>query len=449
MVQNAHFHPKVKAKVWDGKIKLFNIMARTLYVGLYDALCEFAKDRDYDIETEDELNETSFSLKEAAELSKSLSPNMDERDYQTQAIAHCIRKGRAVLISPTGSGKSFIIHVLTQYYKKKTLIVCPTIALVHQMAGDMSDYGYEDNIHKITGGVEKNTHELITISTWQSIYKQPKSWFKQFDVIFGDECHEFKAKSLVELMEKTVDCKIKFGFTGTLDDIQVNKLVLEGLFGRPKQVATTRELMDKGFLAQLNIKILLLKYEDSIRNICKELSYDDQEDFVLGHNTRNKFIKNLALSLKGNTIIFFDKVDKHGKILYDMIQNEAGDRKIFYIDGGINGEIRNDIRAEVEKENDAIVVASLGTSARGINIKNLHNMIAAAPGKAKIRILQSIGRGLRLSENGWSTTLFDIADDLSDKQKSNYMLKHLRERVEIYIKEKFPFKLYNIDIKES
>jgi superfamily II DNA or RNA helicase len=331
---------------------------------------------------------------------------------------------------------------------RQTLIIVPTTTLVHQMYSDFEEYGFnsEKYCHKIFSGKDKNTDKPVVITTWQSIYKLRKDWFKKFDVVIGDEAHLFKAKSLTSILEKMEDTEYRFGFTGTLDGTQTHKLVLEGLFGPAQKVISTKELMDSGTLADFKIKILALKYHDEIRKIVSKMDYQAEMDFLVSHEGRNKFIKNLALSLNGNTLLLFQYVDKHGRILEEMIKEEAGDRKVFFIHGGVKGEERDDIRGIVEKENNAIIVASYGTFSTGVNIKNLHSIIFASPSKSKIRNLQSIGRGLRKSDTKDSATLYDIADDLSWKSTSNFTLKHLMERVKIYDEEKFDYKLYSIGL---
>jgi superfamily II DNA or RNA helicase len=316
------------------------------------------------------------------------------------------------------------------------------------MYSDFEEYGFnsEKYCHKIFSGKDKNTDKPVVITTWQSIYKLRKDWFKKFDVVIGDEAHLFKAKSLTSILEKMEDTEYRFGFTGTLDGTQTHKLVLEGLFGPAQKVISTKELMDSGTLAEFKIKILAMKYHDEIRKIVSKMDYQAEMDFLVSHEGRNKFIKNLALSLEGNTLLLFQYVEKHGKILEEMIREEAGDRKVFFIHGGVKGEERDDIRGIVEKENDAIIVASYGTFSTGVNIKNLHSIIFASPSKSKIRNLQSIGRGLRKSNTKDSAVLYDIADDLSWKSTSNFTLKHLMERVKIYDEEKFDYKLYSIGL---
>lgn len=446
-VPGAKFSPAYRNRVWDGKIRLANPLTRLLYCGLLPQLYQFCQSRGYELELDGDFGDTEFSLLEAESFIKKLDPKHQPRDYQIEAFMHGVRKRRALLLSPTGSGKSLIIYLLACYYRTKTLVIVPTTSLVHQMASDFEDYGLPKGmVHKIMSGEEKDTDKPFVVSTWQSIYKLPKKWFQQFNVVIGDEAHLFKAKSLTSILSAMDNCKYRFGFTGTLDGTQTHKLVLEGLFGAVRKVTTTADLMQQKHLAELSIKALVLKYPEEIRKTMCKAEYQAEMDFLVRSDSRNKFIKNLALSLKGNTLLLFQYVEKHGKVLHDMIAQDAIDRKVFFISGEVDGEEREDIRRIIETEKDAIIVASYGTSSTGINIKNLSNVVFASPSKSRVRNLQSIGRGLRTTETKTTATLYDIADDLSWKSSKNHTLLHFVERIKIYNSEKFRYKLYNIDL---
>jgi superfamily II DNA or RNA helicase len=304
-------------------------------------------------------------------------------------------------------------------------------------------------VHVIFGGESKQTDKPIVISTWQSVYDLPKSYFDSFDVIVGDEAHLFKSQSLVKIMTNLVNTKYRFGLTGTLDGSLVNELVLTGLFGPSHKIIDTKDLIDSGKLAAIKVKVLTLTHP---LEECKKLAgstYQDEIQHIISFPPRNKFIRNLALSLKGNTLILYAYVEKHGEILYNLINDKADGRKVFFVHGGVDGEEREAIRAIVEKETDAIIVASYGTFSTGINIKNLHNIIFASPTKSRVRTMQSIGRGLRISDTKDSMTLFDIADNLSNKNKKNYTLNHLIERVKMYSSEGFPYDLHAIKLRSD
>jgi superfamily II DNA or RNA helicase len=299
--------------------------------------------------------------------------------------------------------------------------------------------------HKIYAGKERETDSQVIITTWQSIYKLPKQYFARFNVVVGDEAHQFKSKSLISIMTKLCDAKYRFGFTGTLDGTQIHKWVLEGLFGPSYKLINTDELMQKGHLAKLDIKILLLKHSPN-----KFETFEDEIQYIINHKKRNTLIKNLALDLKGNTLILFGRVESHGLPLFEAINNDAQDtRRVFFVHGGVETEIRENIREITEKENNAIIVASYGTFSTGINIKNLHNVIFASPSKSRIRNLQSIGRVLRKGDNKVKATLYDIADDISYKSQKNYTLNHLVERIKIYNEENFNYDIVNINLKNN
>jgi superfamily II DNA or RNA helicase len=449
-VPGAKFMPAYRNKFWDGKVRLFQVLTGYIYGGLNRYIEEFCKSRNYEIEYLSDFASDEFSIKEAKEFIEKIKPTMQPRDYQLEAFVHAVRERRALMLSPTASGKSFIIYLITRYYAKRTLIIVPTTSLVSQLATDFADYGFQSDryVHRIFAGQDKQTDKPVTISTWQSIYKMPKEYFQKFDVVIGDEAHLFKAKSLTSILTKLDMCMYRFGFTGTLDGSQTHKLVLEGLFGAVRKVTTTAELIDQKHLAEFKIKAIVLSYPDEVRQMITRASdYQAEMDYIVRLDARNKFITNLVLSLEGNTLLLFQFVEKHGKILCDMIRNEAGDRKVFYVSGEVDGEDREEIRRIVEKEKDSIIVASYGTFSTGVNIRNLHNVIFSSPSKSKVRNLQSIGRGLRKSDSKDSATLYDIADDLSWKQKKNYTLLHFMERIKMYNEEKFEYKIYKVNIK--
>ena len=447
-VPGYQFMPAYRNKFWDGQIRLYNTSTQMLYSGLNNYVEIFSKERDYTVEYEYDNSAENFSVAEAKQFIADEKFSMEPRDYQIEAFVDAIRYRRGLFISPTASGKSFIIYMIMRKLLRPTLIIVPTTTLVHQMYSDFQDYGFnsEKYCHKIFSGQDKKTDKPIVITTWQSIYKLRKDFFAKFDVVIGDEAHLFKAKSLTSIMEKMEDTMYRYGFTGTLDGTQTHKLVLEGLFGPAQKVISTKELMDQKHLADFKIKILALKYSDEIRKSVSKLDYQAEMDFLCTHEGRNKFVTNLSLSLNGNTLLLFQYVEKHGRILYEMIKEKAGDRRVFFVYGGVSGEERDEIRHIVEKENNAIIIASYGTFSTGVNIRNLHSIIFASPSKSKIRNLQSIGRGLRKSDTKESAVLYDIADDLSWKSKTNFTLKHLMERVKVYDEEKFEYKLYSIGV---
>ena len=342
-----------------------------------------------------------------------------------------------------------MIYSIVRYYTERNLqilLVVPTTSLVEQMYKDFQDYGWdaESHCHLVYSGREKVDDRPITITTWQSIYKLERKWFEKYDVVIGDEAHLFKSKSLIQIMTKLHTAKYRFGFTGTLDGTQTHKWVLEGLFGPSYKIIRTEELMEKGYLSKLDINCIVLKHPPK-----KFESYEDEIQYLITHEQRNKFITNLALDLKGNTLVLYSRVETHGEILYKEINNKKANesRKVFFVHGGVDAQEREEVRTITELENNAIIVASYGTFSTGINIKNLHNVIFASPSKSRIRNLQSIGRVLRKGNNKVKAVLFDIADDCTHNSKKNYTLNHLIERIKIYNEENFNYEIITVLIK--
>jgi len=456
--------PQYKNKCWDGKIRQFDTRTNKLPIGLYPYLTEFINSRDYKIEW---IHNNYYGIVgQDYDISLDFLKNMkttsggqkiSPRDYQASAIYEALKRKTILLLSPTSSGKSFIIYHLIRYYlenhDKKILIIVPTTSLVNQMYGDFADYSeYDENFnnqdecHRIYSGQDKVSHQRVIISTWQSIYKMGPNYFQEFGMVIGDEAHTFKAKSLVAIMSKCTEAQYRIGTTGTIgEDSKVNRMVLEGNFGIVHRVITTKKLIEDGTISDLDIKIMVLQYDDATKQSTKNLKYQEEIDYIVANKKRNQFISNLALDQEGNTLVLFNLVNKHGKPLHEMISSLAHEkRKIFYVSGETDADTREEVRHIVEKENDAIIVASLGVFSTGVNIKRLHNIIFAAPSKSQIKVLQSIGRGLRKSGDGMECTLYDIVDDLSWKQHKNYTLKHAAQRIKIYTQEHFNYSIYNL-----
>ena len=453
-VPGARFMPSYRNKYWDGKIRLFNQMNGEIYVGLLPYIEEFAKRNELKIEYKQGVKDegehrTSILGGFVRRVSpKSKGKTLQIRDYQMAAFTHAVRNNRSLLLSPTASGKSLIIYLLSRWYESdRVLILVPTTSLVEQMYSDFLDYGYlEAKMQKIYQGHSREITKEVTISTWQSLYKMPRSFFEQFGCILGDEVHLFKAKSLTNIMNKLHLCKYRHGFTGTLDGTQTHRLVLEGLFGNVNKVTTTKDLMDNKTLAKLKIKCLVLQYPDADCKFMKDQNYQDEVDLIIRDERRNEFIVDLTTHLKGNTLLLFQFVEKHGSVLYDMLKDL--NRKVFYVHGGTDAQTRENIREITEKEKSAIIVASYGTFSTGINIRNLHNVIFSSPSKSRIRVLQSVGRGLRKGSEKSTATLYDIADDFTWKSRQNFTLRHFMERINIYNEEEFDYEIKNLKIEK-
>lgn len=506
---NAFFMPSVRNHFWDGKIRLLSLKTGKLYLGLHIVVKKFCEENEYDCVYKEPIDaESPFSVEEFQRMVAALKLSTDPgdgtgrvaitpHDYQERGIIHAIQAGRSLLLSPTASGKSLMMYILMRYYLAKTkgkiLFIVPKTNLVQQLYKDFQDYAtyikwnVGENCHMICDGAEKETNKRVVISTWQALavkeplpkeyrgiwtkaqikmwYKQAPyiledSYFHQFETVFGDECHKFAAEDtqgggeLIEILSKCTHAHYRIGTTGTLKDSTIHHLILEGIFGEVYQTITTREMIDQKKAAELYIKCLQLQYPEAERKAMRKKTYQEEIEFLISHTSRNNFICNLALSLKGNTLVLFERVGKHGKILHQILEGKVVEgRRLFFVHGKVDTDERELVREITEKETNAIIVASYGTFSEGINLRNIHNIIFASPAKSKIRVLQSIGRGLRLSVTKTMMTLFDIADDLSVSNKAkteicdNYGLQHLAERISFYVAEQFSYKMYRIQMQ--
>ena len=470
MSPNYQFIPSYKNGTWDGKIRLYKIMGSILPVGLYNILLKFASERDYKII--DRRTPSSIKIATESEIEafcKHLNPHsggkqIEHYDYQLESVKKTISNGRSTIVSTTSSGKSLIIYSIIRWYEEKVngkiLVLVPTVGLVSQMYSDFDDYSSEvewcsgDNVHKIHQGKKKVSDKKIFISTWQSLQRMPREYFEQFDVILCDEVHGAEAKTINWIMDCSINASIRAGFTGTLKSKTLHQLSIVGMFGDIIKVTSARDLMDRGIITPLEVKFLVLKYNDKInkeinRKVVEKVTptgkkiyrnnYQNEMNYITECIERYVYICNLVSVLPGNTLVLFNKVDKHGKPLYNMLRKRLDKKKpVYYISGETKADKREKIRGDVENESNSVLVASYGTLSTGVNIKSLQFVIFASPYKSEVKVLQSIGRILRKKKGKKKAVLFDIVDDFRYKKYVNYSFKHFRKRYDMYRVERFP-----------
>lgn len=472
---NYKFMPKYKAGIWDGKIKLFNIKNYTFPIGLFFDLIKFLNERSYNYEIDKSIDpadeydkESILSFIEKQRICDNTEKESEivPYDYQIKAIVKCLLLNKSTVLSPTGSGKSLIMYLVSRFLlenneNEKQLIIVPKTQLVDQLHLDFLTYSYFNDYEyakfkKIYSGESKDCSDSdITITTWQSVYQLKKSFFRQFDTVFVDEVHGAAAKSLTTIMNHCDNAKIKIGTTGTLsNNSQVNEMVIKGNFGPVVKTKSTSQLIDLDILPKLNINVCCIKYTDKKECAAvKKLDYHSEIKYLVESTKRNDFLKKIAIkeyNKKENNLLILFKYLEHGLLLYDLIAQSGKVEKdhLHYISGNVKREDREFIRKTVdEKKEKNILVSSLGTFSTGINIKNLHTILFASPFKSQIQVLQTIGRGLRIPENNADTRIIDIIDDYSNNgKKKNYAYQHGKERLKIYNEEKFKFKIFETNL---
>lgn len=466
---NYRYHPKFKAGLWNGDVSLYNIKTKLLPVGLYNRLVTFCKESDIELVEREtsrlpvrDINDVTIEdIQEYVDLLDVTLPNNSKvRDYQLDAIHRAIRNKKITLISPTSSGKSVILYCIIRYIldenpHAKIILMVPTVQLVNQMYSDFQEYSVnnEFNVAKYTqklfSGQAKELTKNILITTWQSlknVVKDPVAGGKimaDYTAVIGDEAHTNKSTEIQALLEKCKSASYRIGTTGTLDNEKVHQLLIEGMLGPVYQVITTKELIDTNQVSGLDIKMISLKYPEEFGQSLKKskATYADEVDFLIGLNKRNEFIAKISCAAKGTTLVLVNHREAHAKPLFELIKTKT-DKPVYYVAGDVTPEKREAIRKIANME-DCIIVATFATLSTGVNIPNLRNVVFGSPSKSPVRVLQSIGRGLRLAEGKDKMTLIDIIDDIRFKSRENFAYQHALERITIYRKEKF-----NIDIKE-
>lgn len=449
---------------WDGKIRLLNQMNGKIYHGLYGKLCMCINKLGY------QINPTSY-VPEKFDLDPELCQQFIKhlnlrdkkaRDYQVQAFVTCVVNKRALILSPVASGKSLIIYMLAEWARfcgKKVVIMVPTTNLVEQMYADFVDYNPDcaPYISKVMAGLENDAADPIVITTWQSNLRKKKDWYKAFDTLIADEAHQYKAKALKDIMEATTTIDRKFGFTGTLDGSESNALVLEGLFGEMYQTATTAELIDRGILSACEITCIGLEYErkeaialakaktEAKKNA--KNTYQVELDYILEHPGRMAKIVKFVCGLKGNTLVLFRYNDRHGIPLYNMIRLHS-QKRVHFVSGTVEGPDRERIRQIVIHSPENDVVASMGVFSTGTNIPNIDNIVFAAPSRSKIKVIQSIGRGLRTADGKSICNIFDFYDILPNGDRPNTTLEHFNERLAMYNTEGFKYNMITVKVSQ-
>ena len=453
--QGFKFMPTYKAGIWDGFIRLFNYSEKLIPIGLLPPLFDYANTNGYTVAFAGSPLHT-FKGVEVMLSNWGDFCAFKPHDYQCKATIQALGLNKALILSPTGSGKSFIMYMILSYLIKYTkyniLITVPNIQLVEQLAQDIADYEIDTNrmsqhIHTIYGSQEKHTNKRIVISTWQSMIKQEPAYFNRFQAYICDEAHQADGKSITKIINNLqFTSKVRIGLTGTLDGTVCHEMQLRSLFGPVVKTKTTKELMKEGYLSKLVVDVRILMHSDKIP---PKLDYIEEVELLTQSPARNKYIIDTAMGCDHNTLVLFNFVASHGKVLYNMacdIAKQYG-KEVYYISGEVSVEEREIIRKKFASQSNVILFASLGTFSAGINAPNIRYLIMAHPSKSRIRNLQSIGRSLRKSEGKEQAVLIDIADDIYPKRKKkSHTYNHLIERLKIYEAEQFEYTVKEVHI---
>jgi len=463
-VPNFKYHPKYKARMWDGKVSFFNVHDRTLPIGLLKFLKLYLIKYDYKVH----FNFDRKILTNAIDRTDLLSfydalfdgTKIYPRDYQQEAIYNALKRKRGVLESATGSGKSLVLYSLTRFMMEdmegKILLVVPSINLVNQMFSDFREYGWHDSYDDVTllYGKSKNydPNKKVLISTWQSIYKKSPGFFKQFGGVLVDEAHNSKSSSIQTVLKKCVNAEYKLGLTGTLPTEKVDRFNIFGYLGPVIYKLKSRELIDRGFLTDIRIVNMTIRYSQEDIKLNKQQTYAEELDFIINKDDRQKVLKYILdtkyVGDDQNVLILAQRINHIDRII-EYLEQECPDKEILRIDGKTDPDERERVRKYVESNDGVILVATYGTLSIGVNIPKIHHVIFASFYKSKIKVLQSIGRGLRKHISKDIIIVWDLIDDMRWKKKQrkntkeeyglNYAYQHFLARLEFYKEQGFKY----------
>jgi len=457
-VPNYMYHPKFRAKIWDGKVSFFNMQNKLLPVGLLPDFHRFCKQFGYkyrfDFDTSELCNDVTIEQVESFANGLMENTRYDPYDYQIEAVTNSIRNKRGVILSPTGSGKSLTIYMtirllLAQDPDRKIILIVPTTSLVEQMYSDFQDYGWLNIDYKVTklySGLKPDFRKSVLITTWQSIHRKQKIFFQKYGVLMVDETHQAKALSIQSISKKCTEAEYRFGYTGTLPTNRSDLFNIHGYLGPVIFKQISKELIDRGILSKIKIVNVLLKFPESVIQKNRNRPYNEEEDTIINHVGRNKIFDLIFNNIPDgqNSLVLCRKIE-HLKMIQEHLEHVLPDKyMIVNIYGKTKPEEREAIRHLMEKESNMILVGTYATMSTGVNIRKMHNVFFASSYKSKIKVLQAIGRGLRTHSSKEKVIIWDFVDDLTWKKRTgnighNHTYKHYLERLKYYEEQGFTF----------
>ncbi len=456
-VRDPSFKPSRFSK-YDGTVRMYDKLSGRLPVGLLPHLLKNFKRYEFTLDPRlknirDVTREEIIAWCDSVELPFIL------KDYQYEAVYHAIKYRRSVMLADTGAGKSVIMYLIVKFLLEmgvegRFLILAPSILLVEQILGDFISYGWSDApkfCQQILGGRTHMLSKKVVISTWQSLKDEDTDYFQDFEVVLCDEVHGASAKEQKKVIERCRNAPDKIGFTGTLKGTELHQMQVEGLFGLCKQIATTQDLKDRGQASETCVIGLNVQYTELDKVRVEKLDYEGQVQYVMQHKGRQQAIANLAIRLSKvgeNSLVLFDRVEDGIFEFKKLIVNVGYGDRVRIIESSVKLNERLEIKDEMETTTEGLILlATWGTMSTGVSIKKLHNLIFNSSGKSIIRILQSLGRVLRIHESKEIAKIFDVVDDFRRTSSSRCIfIEHVKERLGFYKGKKHQVKFKKVDL---
>ena len=422
-------------------------------IGLFNEINNFITEQQYNTDT---VITPEFAKRARPHIDNIAVPKLklELRTYQNDIVKSCINTGRGVVVLATAGGKTLTIASLIEsYYKNsskdfKCVLIVPDRGLVEQTVGDFMDYGVSFSVSKWTGNDSLNLSSNVIVCNMGILQssKSDTSWLADVDMCIVDEVHKLRKGNKINKLFKQVRTPSIYGFTGTMPEEQIDQWNIVGKIGPIIYEKNSYELRQEKYITDVKVQVLRLQYIGSPK-YPKELSdpserYRAETSFLIHNNFRNNILWNLCRKVDSNILLLVDYIE-HGNILHKYISSRSPEKRVYFIRGDVDIQDRERVKQIMEMEDNVVVVAISKIFSTGINIKNLHYIIFGSGGKAKIKTLQSIGRGLRLHKNKSKLIIFDIGDDLQ------YGMRHLAKRLSHYDEENIEYGVQTIQEKHS
>jgi superfamily II DNA or RNA helicase len=370
------------------------------------------------------------------------------REYQDDVVRLALKQGTGVYIMGTGAGKTLTTAALIENEYRfsnnpqtfKCLVIVPDLGLVTQTYDEFIKEGVTFSLSKWTGKIDFDENAQVIICNSGVLHSRFKDnpWILYVDMVVVDECHKIKHDNKVSGIISKIKTTKKYGFTGTLPEEQFEKWSIIGKLGPVMYEKTSSELRQEKYLVNASVKMLNLVYNERVPQKTTN-KYRNELDFLYNNTKRNNLIHTITSKLPNNTLVLVNHIE-HGENLYNtMFFNNT--KQVFFIRGSVEVDEREKVKQIMEQCDNVVCIAISAIFSTGINIKNLHNIVIAAGGKSFIRLVQSIGRGLRLHENKNRLCIIDLSDEL------RYSQTHSMKRENIYIKEDIPITKHTIQLK--
>jgi len=470
---HAHFKKKVPGSEWIMKRrggygcfhhKFWNPETCRIGRGLVQELKELLKEKGIPYGVDKNGMETKgedMSPESVKEWSKTvLNPSYAIRDDQADSLAVCIRHKQLICQLPTGYGKSMVIYGLARRIietsDRKILIMVPSKQLVSQLASNFKKYGWDgmeehlEMMHSDLADHEKPTFKKrILVSTWQSLQKKDVYFFDRYKAVIVDEAHHANADKQSGIIKKCYNADYRVGFTGTMPKDLYESYMIQQYLGPVYCPSTYSDMKEMGILSNCMVKIVMLKYpDDACEKWCRR-GYADETKFLEEHPGRMQAMIDIVKSIPpGENILVMFSHTKHLDLALESFKS-GGIEDIKVIKGDVKVQARESIRSSTEDEEHALIFATYGCVQEGIDIKRLHNVILAASTKSEIRVLQTIGRGLRTHHTKEKAIIWDLADDLRWNGNKNHTIKHAAERFDYYQEQNYEIQRMAVKVPQE